>query len=169
MNTTGVRGTLAWVLLGTVAGLFGLVTGLPDGAGAFVAVAGVAIGGALRQPAGFPRGRAFAPVPVVIGLVSVASLSSLGLVPEILAGASGVALLVWLADDPGRPAGGPARAQLTIAVPALALGIAWASALLLPSDAASLGVAVGLLVFVLAAVAYLVGQPSTYDRDASSP
>ncbi len=168
MNPTGMRGLAAWALFAVVAGLFGWTTGFPDGAGAFIAVSGVAIAGALRQPTWFPGGRPFAPVPGVLGLAAVASFSPLGLVPELLAGASGVALLVWLADDPARPSGGPARAQLTIGVPALALGIAWASALLLPSDSASLGVAVGLLVFVLAAVAYLVGQPRTFDRDPSS-
>ena len=168
MSPIATRGLGAWALLAVVAGLFGWTTGLPDGTGAFVAVVGVGIAGVLRPPTWFPRLRPFAAVPAVLGLAVVASFSALGLVPELLAGASGVALLVWLADDPARPAGGPARAQLTIGVPALALGIAWASALLLPSDSASLGVAVGLLVFVLAAVAYLVGQPTTFDRDPSS-
>jgi hypothetical protein len=162
------RGIASWALLAVVAGLFGYVTGLPNASGLIVAVAGVLIGGFLRRSPTPPPIRALAPVPAVLGLTAVAAVSPLGLLPELLAGASGIAILAWLADDPGRPAGGLGRAQLTVGIPAVALGIAWTSALLLPSNSASLGVAVGLLVFVVAAIAFLIGQPTTFDREATS-
>ncbi len=162
------RGIGSLVLLGATASLFGLLGGLPLGEGIAVVLVGVAAGGVLQRLRSHARLRSLAPVPVVLGLALVALDSVFGLLPELLAGLSGVALLLWLADDPDRPAGGVGRARLTIAVPGLALGIAWAGALLLPSNSASLGVAVALLVFVIVAVAFLIGQPSTFDREEPS-
>jgi len=115
-----------------------------------------------------PRVRQFAAVPVLVALATGAVASPLGVVPELVAGGSALAFLVWLANDPARAAGGTVRARVTILIPASALGIAWASALLLPSSSASLGVAAGLLVFVLAALAYLVGRPRLFDREAAA-
>ncbi len=161
------RGLASLVLLGAVGGLFGYLSGLPDALGTIVVVAAVGLGAGLQRI----RTRSIAheafPAPVVAALVSVAMLSPYGLLAGLLGGASGVALLVWLADDPGRPAGGIGRSTLAIGVPGLAIGIAWASAFLLPPGAASLGVAVALLVFVVVAVAYLIGEPATYDREES--
>jgi hypothetical protein len=77
----------------------------------------------------------------------------------------GLAFLVWLADDPARPAGGARRGLATVAVPALAVGIAWSSTLFLPAGAVPLGVAGGLLALTLALVAFLVGRPSLFDRE----
>ena len=162
------RGTGSWLLLAAVGGLFGLASGLPYAEGALVSVAGIIIGGILRRPASPAHLRPFALLPVVIGVGAVAIASPFALLTELLAGLSALAILVWLADDPARPAGGVARARYTIGIPGAALGIAWASALLLPSNSASLGVAAALLVFVIAAVAFLVGQPSTFDREEPS-
>jgi len=162
------RGLGSWALLLAVGGIFGAVTGLPFGSGVLIAVVGGLGSGLLDR---WPRRadvRSLAPVPVVVAFATVAALAPLGLLPELLAGAAGVAVLVWLADDIRRPAGGIRRSQLTLGVPALALGIAWASALLLPSTAASLGVAVALLVFVVAAIAYLIGAPRVFDREEPS-
>ncbi|HXY47088.1 MAG TPA: hypothetical protein VEK13_04240 [Thermoplasmata archaeon] len=162
------RGLGSWGLLGAIGGLFGFVTGLPHGEGAITVIAGVLLGGWMQRQRSRGRLRSLAPIPVLVALGATAVASPLGLLPELLAGASGLAVLVWLADDPGRPVGGVARARLTVGIPALALGIAWSSALLLPSSSAPIGVAAGLLVFVLVAVAFLIGWPSTFDREEPS-
>jgi len=159
-------GSLA--LLAVLGGLFGFLANWPHYEGLILMLAGVGAGGALQR-LGPSWVRAFAPVAVVVVFTAVALESPLGLLPELVAGGGGVAVLLWLADDPGRPAGGVARAQNTLGIPALALGIAWASALLLPSSSASLGVAVGLLVFVIVAVAYLFGRPTLFDHEEPSP
>ena len=57
------------------------------------------------------------------------------------------------------------RALPEVAVPALALGIAWSSALFLPSRVVPLGVAGALLALAIVAVAFLVGWPSVLDRE----
>ena len=162
------RGLGSWALLGAIGGLFGFVTGLPHGEGAVTVIVGVLIGGWMQRQRSWAPIRSLAPVPVLVALGATAIASPLGLLPELLAGASGLAVLVWLADDPGRPVGGVARARLTVGVPALALGIAWSSALLLPSSSASIGVAAGLLVFAIVTVAVLIGQPSMFDREEPS-
>jgi hypothetical protein len=149
-----------------VGALFGYLTQWPSYEGVLVVVGGVAIGGTLQRLRGSLR--AIAPVPVVAGFATAAVGSPLGLLPELISGVSGLAILLWLADDLDRPAGGILRARQALAIPALALGIAWMSALLLPSRSASVGVAVGLLVFVIAALAYLIGQPALFDREEPS-
>jgi hypothetical protein len=163
---SGSRGLGSWALLAAVAALFGYLAHFPHALGVLVALAGIVLGGVLQRVPGATRG--WAPVPVLIGLAVVAVGSPLGLLPELVAGVSGIAVLVWLADDLDRPPGGISRAQLQIGIPALALGIAWASALLLPSASAPLGVAVGLLVFAIVAVAVLFGEPSVFDREEPS-
>ena len=162
------RGLGSVALLGAVGGLFGVVTGLPHGEGLIAVLAGVTAGGVIQRQR-VRTLRSFAPVPVLVVLGATAIASPLGILPELLAGASGLAVLVWLADDLDRPVGGVQRARLTIGVPAVALGIAWTSALLLPSSSASIGVAAGLLVFVIVAVSVLIGLPSTFDREGPSP
>jgi hypothetical protein len=165
---TGTRGWGSWALLGAAGALFGYLADFPHDLGVLVAVGGIVLGGILQRVPPPTAARAWAPVPVLIGLAVVAVGSPLGLLPELLAGLSGIGVLVWLADDLDRPAGGISRAQLEIGIPALALGIAWASALLLPSASAPLGVAVGLLVFAIVAVAALFGEPSAFDREEPS-
>lgn len=149
------------VLFGALLGSF---SGLPDLAGVAIALALLAFGLGLRaaHPAVL---RGIAPVPVLAALAWAASASQFGVVPELAAGAAGVGFLAWLADDPARPRGGARRAAGTILIPAFALGITWSSALLLPSNSASVGVATGLLVFAIVAVALLVGRPALFDRE----
>jgi hypothetical protein len=115
-----------------------------------------------------PRAQQIAPVPVLVALATGAVASPLGIVPELVAGGSALVFLLWLTDDPARPAGGSVRGRVTVLIPAFGFGIAWASALLLPSSSASLGVAAGLLVFAIAALAYLVGRPGLFDREAAA-
>ena len=94
-----------------------------------------------------------------------AVLAPVGLGIELVAGLAGLAFLLWLADEPTPPVGGSVRSLPTLAVPALALGIAWSSALFLPAGAVPLGVAGDLLALTLAAVAFLVGRPALFDRE----
>lgn len=152
------------VLLGVAGALLGYLSGFPAGLGAFVVVAGVVASAGLRWSSP-PRVAAYAPVPALAVLVVEALSAPVGLGSELVAGFAGLAYLFWLADDPSRPAGGPARALPTVAVPALALGIAWSSAFFLRSGAVPLGVAGALLALVLAAVAFLVGRPRVFDRE----
>lgn len=163
------RGLGSWALLAAVGGLFGVVTGLPDALGVVAVLAGVVTAGVLQRLRNRPRFRDLAPIPALGALVGVAIVSAWGPLPELIAGGSGVAFLLWLADDLDRPLGGVRRAQLTIGIPALAVGIAWASSLLLPPSSATLGVAAALLVLVAVAVAFLFGAPSVFDREEPSP
>lgn len=155
------------VLLAVAGGFLGYLTVLHGFLALGVVWAGVALGIGLRLVPQ-PRVRPWAPVPVLAALVTGAVSSPLGVVPELVAGGSALAFLVWLVDDPTRPAGGIVRGRVTVLLPAAALGIAWASALLLPSRSASLGVAAGLLVFVIAALAFLIGSPELFDRDTAA-
>lgn len=142
----------------------GFLSGVPDGFGPLLAAAAVAVAAALRMSSR-NRVAAYAPVPALAALALEAIPAPVGLGTELVAGLAGLAFLVWLADDPSRPARGSVRSLPTVAVPALALGIAWSSALLLPAGAVPLGVAGGLLALTLAAVALLVGRPTAFDRE----
>lgn len=154
----------SFTLLFVSALFLGYLSGFPEGLGVAVAVTAVAIAVAL-QISSSPEVRAYAPVPVLGAFALEAATAPVGFGTELFAGLAGLAFLVWLADDPARPAGGPIRALPTIALPALALGIAWSSALFLPAGVVPLGVAGGLLALTLAAVALLVGRPTVFDRE----
>lgn len=162
------RGLGSWVLLAGVGGFFGLFSGLPSVVGVATALGGILVAGVLQRLPHRLRLRGFAPLPAVGAIAVVAITAPWGLLSELLAGASGVAILLWLADDLDRPSGGVRRAQLTIGVPALAVGLAWASSLLLPPTSATLGVAAALLVLVTVAVAFLFGAPSVFDEPSPS-
>lgn len=142
----------------------GYLSGFPWGFGALLAVGGVTLAAILRSRPTGPDA-AYAPVPALGALVVEAAFAPVGFGTELLAGLAGLAFLVWLADDPARPSGGPLRGFPTITVPSLALGIAWSSALFLPAGAIPLGVAGALLALALAAVAFLVGSPALFDRE----
>jgi hypothetical protein len=154
--------SLALLLL-TVTGL-GYLSGFPGGAGVVVAPA-AALVSMLFRSGPWDELAPYAPVPVLLALLLEAAFAPVDFGTEFFAGLAGVAFLVWLADDPARPAGGPLRAFPTIAIPSLALGVAWSSALFLPAGALPIGVAGALLVFAIAAVAILVGRPALFDRE----
>ncbi|MGA8302480.1 MAG: hypothetical protein WA547_06590 [Thermoplasmata archaeon] len=109
-----------------------------------------------------------APIPALLVLGVLATETPIAPVPELLVGAAGVAFVLWLLDDPFRPPAGISRGTVVWGVPALAVGIAWASAFLLPSSAATLGVAGGLVAAALIVFAFLVGRPDLFDRDEAS-
>ena len=155
---------VTFVALLVPAMLLGYLSGFPAGAGVLVVVAAVVAAAALRVVAR-PNLTSFAPVPVLLALVLEAVTAPAGFGTELVAGLAGLAFLVWLADDPARPAGGALRSLPVVAIPALALGIAWSSALFLPSGAVPLGVAGALLALAILAVAFLVGWPAVLDRE----
>ena len=157
---------LGSVLLVVFGGFLGYLSGLPGGLGLLVVLAPIAFGFALRGLRS-DTFRWFAPLPVLGALMWGALRSPFGLVPELIAGGCGLAFLAWLAEDPARERGGISRAPTLLALPAAALGIAWSSALLLPSSSATLGVAAGLLAFAIVAVALLAARPEAFDREAA--
>jgi len=144
--------------------LFGYLSGYPAGAGLILMVVAVGAAAGLRA-ATRSSAASYAPIPVLLALVVEAVTAPAGFGTELFAGLSGIAFLVWLADDPTRPEGGAVRGLSQVAVPALALGIAWSSALFLPSGVVPLGVAGALLALAIAAVAFLVGWPTVLDRE----
>ena len=125
---------------------------------------GVGLSVAARR---FPdsRIRAGAPVPVLVVLGTGALAAPVSPLAEIVAVLASAAFLLWLVDDPTRPAGRTRRGATTVLVPLLAVGIAWTSAQLLPAGAASPGLVGGLLAVVLGSVAYLVARPTVFDRE----
>ena len=161
------RGIASGTFLLVASGLLGYFSTLPVPLGAGLAMGLTATALAMRaRSRGRPR--AFAPVPALAALIVAALSSPLGLLPELLAGMAGLAFLAWLADDPTRPAGGLGRARMTLLLPGLALGIAWASALLLPSRAAPIGVAGGLLAGALVTLSLLIARPGAFDREEAT-
>lgn len=168
MTARPVRGRFAGV--GSDAVVAAAATGLgflaagPAGIGAVSAVVGVALGVALRRLR-YATARALAPLPVVVGAGVATVVGPLGVAPEFAAAATGLALLLWLADDPSSLPGGVGRARSALALPALAVLLAWTATLVLPAGSGSLGLAAALLVFVLGAVAVLLSRPNAFDRD----
>jgi len=77
---------------------------------------------------------------------------------ELFGGLTGLAFLLWIADDPARPSGGGRRAVPTIALGALGVGLAWAITLALPSKGPDIGLAGGLLAAGLVLLAVLIAR-----------
>jgi hypothetical protein len=165
-TSAGVRSIrpVSLALLLVSATYLGFLSGFPDGFGPVLAAAVVVFATGLRVGTR-RRVAAYAPVPVVAALALEAVRAPVGLGTELVAGLAGLAFLLWLADDPSRPVGGSLRSLPTVAVPALAVGIAWSSTLFLPAGAVPLGVAGALLALSLAVVAFLLGSPAVFDRE----
>ena len=132
--------------------------------GSLLVAVGVAVGVVVRWEAG-PRARALSVVPVLVALVALGARTPVGAVPDGLAGVAGVAVIVWLADDPHRPRERPSRWFSAWSIPVIGVAIAWASTALLPPTAVPFGVAGGLLAAALIALAVLVRRPDLVDRD----
>jgi hypothetical protein len=164
-RTRVVTPTVALLLVATLALTY--LTPLPGatqvllGALAIVAVAGAT---ALRMSRD-PLARDLAPFAVIVILGVLAAATSVAVVPELLAGVVGVVFLTWLLDDPRRATQGVSRGLLVWGIPAVAVGLAWASATLLPSNAAPVGVAGGLLAAAIVTLVYLIRRPELFDRD----
>jgi len=150
--------SLLWLALGS---------GLP------LLVAGLLLLAALAGAIGLrlwpdPAGRGAAWVPLVVALAVLSVTTPLTFLAELVAGLGGIAVLLFLVDDPDRLPGGLGRGLSTVALPAVAVGVAWSSALLLPPGTAPIGVAAGVLVFALAVVAFLLGRPDLFDREEAA-
>jgi hypothetical protein len=170
MNPSGGRAPIARhfgptvPLLGVAAVALALLSRLPIPWALLLALLGVGAGVGLRATR-YSLLREVSVLPVLVALGGLALTAPLLAVPELLVGAAGVVFVAWLADDPARPRGGARRGAIVWAIPGLGVGVAWASAFLLPSTAAPLGVAGGLLAASLIALAYLVARPELFDRD----
>ncbi len=97
-------------------------------------------------------------VPPVVALGLLAATAPPGPSTDLFGGLSGLALLLWIADDPGRPSGGGRRAVPTIAVASLGVGLAWAVTLALPSKAPDVALGGALLAAALVLLAVLLGR-----------
>jgi hypothetical protein len=155
------------VVLAAAAIALAAVGRLPLLLGASVAVVAVALSEFLRLSARL-RTQDLAPVPVLATLGVLAAAAPIGPVPEVLAGAAGVVVLAWIADDPTRPPRGVLRGAVGWGLPGLAVGLAWASSFLLPGSAAPVGVAGGLLAAAVIALAYLFLRPELADAGPAS-
>jgi hypothetical protein len=153
--TAGLSGE--FLLAGLVAA-FALVTDLPWPIALTVGLGGVGATLSVRRW-GQPLAVELAPGPVLVSLGVLAITAPSNPIAALLGGGCGLAILVCLADDPAREVGGPRRAGSTMLVVALAFGIAWGSALLLPPASGALGIAGGLLALTLFLIASLLRRP----------
>ncbi|MFZ0699867.1 MAG: hypothetical protein WAN74_06755 [Thermoplasmata archaeon] len=130
--------------------------------GIAIAVAGFAAAGALRAFAG-RNVRPFEFLPAVAALGYLALVVPTSIVTNLLAGVSALALFVWLVDDPELPRGNLRRSGDVLLLPALGLAVALSSSLLIQPGYVYVGVAAGLLVGGLLAVAWVLSHPETFD------
>ena len=146
------------VAAGLVAIVLARVGRWPPELGLGVALAAVVLAGGLGLITD-DRFRRLAPVPLLAGLLALTAEVPTGPGFDLLAGAAGVVVLAWIAEDPARPAGGAVRGAIGWGLPGLAVGLAWVSSFLLPPAAAPIGVAGGLLAAILILLAWLFERP----------
>ena len=158
-------GPSALVLAGAAL-LLAVESGLPTLPAIVLGLAGVSAGLALRARRASIEHQ-LAPVPVLAMFGLLAATAPLGPLPEIAAGAAGVSVLLWLADDPARPVGGIGRGAIGWALPGLAVALAWLGAAVLPGGALPLGTAAVLLAGALLAIAYFVRRPEALAGDGT--
>jgi hypothetical protein len=135
-----------------LSGTLGLLVGVALPAG------GLAMGTFLRRRS-YATLRALAPVPVVASLGFLTLATPTTPINELLAGAAGLAFLLWFSGE-----GGP-RTRWTesagaLAFPALALGVAVVSSLLFPVTRDLLGLAAAIIVAELLFAAWLYAHPT---------
>ncbi|HTP54588.1 MAG TPA: hypothetical protein VML94_06505 [Thermoplasmata archaeon] len=155
------------VVLGVLAGatvLFASASDLPEHLGYLVAALGLGASVALRADA--PRtSAAGAVVPILAALTVIAATAPSSAGTDLFGGVAAIALLAWLAEDRRRAPGGLVRAAPSLLVVFVALGIAWTSALFLPTGSARIGFGAALLVLVTILVAYLLGRTDLIDAE----
>lgn len=158
-GTPGLFGTI--VLAGAVVG-FAALTELPWVVAICVSAVGVGGSIALRR---WGQGRAadLSAAPVLIGTAVLATSAPPTPFAALLAGAVGVAVLAWMADDPARAAGALTRARPAFAVVALSLLFVWGVALLTARASADVGVAGALLAVSLFLMVVILGRPQLLD------
>jgi hypothetical protein len=141
---------LGAVVLGTQSSL-GIAFGIAFTAGT------VAIGAYLRHRGGAYR--LFGVEFPLLGLIVASGWVRISVLTELLAGATGLLYLLWLADDAPPIAESRRNVTQVLTLPALALGIALASSLLVPVSSLLIGATAGILVGSLLAVAWLFDHP----------
>jgi hypothetical protein len=151
-------------VLAVALGLFSLTTTLPWVVALIVAGAGAAAAIALRSFSSGRRTDAAALLALfTLGVLAITAPDT----PEagVAGGVVVLALLLWLADEPGRLSGGMRRALPALGVTSLAFGVAWTSAFLLPAVRVPTGVIAGLLVAVILLVTLLLARPETLEAE----
>lgn len=148
-------GIATTVLLGVALGFLGLLAGFPFLLGPLVAGVGVVASTwwRARRPA-VDAWRPFLPALAVLAVLSASAPTAAS--TELFAGLSGLAFLLWAADDPARTVGGGQRAVPMIAPAALGVGLVWAITLALTGESADIGLAAGSLAVALVVLAVLV-------------
>lgn len=148
-------GVLPVVLLGLTLGVLGLLGGLPYYLGPLVAGLGVFASGLARRrrPS---RGAVWTLLPALAALSVLAATATIGAATELFAGLSGLAFLLWVADDPTRPVGGGRRAMATIGPAALAVGLVWSIGLVYSGRTEEVGLGGALIATGLVLLGLLV-------------
>ncbi len=130
---------------------FGLVFGIA------LAVATVGIGTFLRHRGG--AFRLFGLELPLVGLAIASGWTRISVLTELLAGAAGLLYLLWLADDAPPAPESTRNVTEALALPALALGIAVTSSLIVPVTSLLIGATAGILVALILGVAWLFDHP----------
>jgi hypothetical protein len=130
---------------------FGLLFGIAFTAGT------VAIGAYLRYRGGSLR--LFGLELPLIGLIVAGGWTRISVLTELLAGTAGLLYLLWLADDAPVAPESTRNVVQALALPALALGIALGTSLIVPVTSLLIGATAGILVALLLGVAWLFDHP----------
>jgi hypothetical protein len=156
------------VLLAAILGFLGLLGGLPAFLGPAIGVLGAVGSYVLRRT---DRGgtSVLALAPSLLALAILAPAAPAGPGTDLFAGLAALALLLWVADEPGRPSGTTRRAIPTIAPAALGVAFAWALSLGLPGQEADVGLAGSLIAGALVVLAFLLGNLSAPTGAAAPP
>lgn len=149
---------LAWTLVGALALLLALRSSPGAIPGGVTLGAGMAV--ALTLALLVPRhGRTVAIVPLVVALAILAAWAPVDPFDELVAGGSGVTLLLLLASDPGH-AGAFAEATIPLLLPTLAVLLGVVAGFALPGISGEYGAAAALLAAVLLLAGWLYSRPS---------
>jgi len=160
------RAGLSSALLAGAVLLFGLTTGFHWEVALVIAGAGAAAAIALRViSAGRRSDTAAAIVILTLGVLALAAPDSW--LAGLAGGVAVLAMLTWLADEPGRVAGGARRALPAVGVVGLLFGVTWVCAFLLPPTRVPTGVIGGLLVAVILLVTSLLARPELIESEPS--
>ncbi|HEY6238298.1 MAG TPA: hypothetical protein VIZ68_03830 [Thermoplasmata archaeon] len=106
-----------------------------------------------------PRTREISVLPLLLALTGLVATAPIGIATEVVAGASALTALGWVARDREDP--GPIGRSLGgLTLPALAFGVALFTSVGLPAGRQFVGAAVVLLVVALAAVGWAIARPT---------
>ena len=150
-------GLVASLILGASAVGLGLAEGTPFATGAWLGAVGVGLSGAWRA-LGTPRSMGWSVLPAMLTISAEVVLAPYAPSTALLAGVCGVALLFWIANDPGRTFGVLGRRSYPIAVVAVAVGLSMAILFVVPRGPSGVGVAGGLLALAMVLVAILLNR-----------